>query len=94
MYCINTEIFFFGSESWKGAGKLPTPLTSLKGVSINNKIIMTGGRGEDLFDSSNAVLNFNITSEQWEQVGEMTNKRFNHGASYVPVVDVIDFCSK
>ena len=88
----STEIFEMGSESWIEVGKLPSPLSQLKGISINNKVIMTGGRDEDL-RAYDTVLHFNITSKQWKQVGEMTKKRYSHGVSFVPA-DILNYCSK
>ena len=88
----STEIFEMGSKSWIEVGKLPSPLSQLKGISINNKVIMTGGRDEDL-RAYDTVLHFNITSKQWKQVGEMTKKRYSHGANFVPA-DILNYCSK
>ena len=39
----STEILISGSDAWTQVGDLPTgPISSLRGVSLNNKIIMTG----------------------------------------------------
>ena len=40
----STEILTEGSSSWTDVGPLPVPLWGLRGVSINNTIIMTGNR--------------------------------------------------
>ena len=42
-YLASTEILISGSDTWTQVGDLPTgPITALRGVSLNNKIIMTG----------------------------------------------------
>ena len=69
----STEILLTGSTSWIEIGKLPTALKHLRGISYYNKIIMTGGQDGNLNVYKN-VLSFNITSEKWEHVGEMTEK--------------------
>ena len=39
----STEILIFGSDAWTQVGDLATgPIYALRGVSFNNKIIMTG----------------------------------------------------
>ena len=89
----STEILISGSETWLEVGDLPVPLVAMQGVSIHNTIILTGGAGQN-FDAFNVVLSFNITSEEWHQVGEMREKRHSHGVSLVSAEDVSDFCSK
>ena len=40
---VSTEVLVSGSGSWRQVGDLPTvPINGLRGVSINNNIIMTG----------------------------------------------------
>ena len=42
-YLASTEILISGSDDWTQVGDLPTgPIIALRGVSFNNKIIMTG----------------------------------------------------
>ena len=38
----STEILVSGSSSWSLVGNLPVGLFDLRGVSLNNKVIMTG----------------------------------------------------
>ena len=88
-----TEILVTGSDSWKEVGNLPVPMLSPKGVSIENKVIMTGGGAKfGLFqhDAVTSVLSFNITDEQWYFIGDMNQKRVYHGISFVPVESIID----
>ena len=42
-HLASTEILISGSDVWTQVGNLPTgPILGLRGVSFNNKIIMTG----------------------------------------------------
>ena len=42
-FLASTEILISGSDAWTHVGDLPTgPIFALRGVSLNNKIIMTG----------------------------------------------------
>ena len=41
-YLSSTEILTEGSQSWRIVGPLPNAVSGLRGVSINNRIIMTG----------------------------------------------------
>ena len=38
----STEILTEGEESWKDVGNLPTAVDNIKGVSLFNRILMTG----------------------------------------------------
>ena len=38
----STEIFATGSTAWTSAANLPFEINGLIGVSINNKVLMTG----------------------------------------------------
>ena len=41
-YLSSTEVLTETGQSWLTAGSLPSPLTGLRGLSLNNKIFMTG----------------------------------------------------
>ena len=91
----STEILVSGSESWREVGNLPLPMHSMKGLSFKNMVIMTGGEAKfGLFqhDAVTSVISFNTTTEQWNYIGNMTQKRIDHGISFVPVEDIIDYC--
>ena len=40
-----TETLKTGTDAWTEVGSLPVPMRGLRGVSFNNKIIMTGKEG-------------------------------------------------
>ena len=69
-------------------------LSGLQGVSFDNKIFMIGGKLDgDSTKPSNSIISFNTTTEQWEHIGYMSEKRHSHGVSVVPAKDIIDHCS-
>ena len=41
-YLASTEVLTDTGDSWITAGSLPSPLTGLRGLNLNNKIFMTG----------------------------------------------------
>jgi len=87
----STEILVSGAESWtEVAGQLPKPLMGLSGVSLNNKIFMTGGYSKGPWDY---ILQFNPDNGTWSNIGKMKQARSFHGASLVNVDDVIDYCN-
>ena len=91
----STEIFFSGGNSWIEVKELPLPMYGLSGISIHNQVIMTGGvekYGLLKTKSTNKVFSFDITSEQWIHIGNMTGERCKHGISLVPVEEIAEYC--
>ena len=41
-YLSSTEILVDGAVTWTEVGELPVSMYGLRGVSLNNKILMTG----------------------------------------------------
>ena len=41
-YLSSTELLPKGQDTWLLAGELPSPLTGLRGLNLDNKILMTG----------------------------------------------------
>ena len=89
----STEILINGEEFWKDVGKLSRGTIDMKAVSLDNKIIITGGRDEtETNPNDKSVFSFNIISNQWEHIGDMIQGRYSHAMSVVPVEDVADYC--
>lgn len=90
---VSTEVLVAGESSWRQVGDLPTvPILGLRGVSINNNILMTGGQ-DSTYDNHNYVLAFNSSEENWTVDGHMQKGRGYHAVSVVPMAQVIDFCN-
>jgi len=88
-----------GAAAWSMAGDLPYAITAIKGVSINNKVFMTGGIYPKNNNSitmlySDMFLKFNTITNNWEIVGRTREKKSAHAVSTVPVRDIIDYCTE
>merc|ERR1711915_120325 len=89
-YLKSTETLIIGSASWQTAGSLPNAVYGIRGVSISNKIILTGGynNGEYL----DPVLEFNQETRDWKLVGHLSEPRNLHAASVVPLNEATKYC--
>merc|ERR1719233_1787822 len=91
----STEILRIGNSSWEKAGKLPRPSDGIRGLTFDNKIIMTGGYhyhsriGEWYSDK---VQSFNPETNSWEDVGWLKKGRSEHGFSIVLADDFLPYC--
>ena len=87
-----TEILVAGSETWSLVGNLPTKaISQLKGISFDNKIIMTGGV-DHYSNGKDYLLSFDISSEEWNTIGNLPEVRYGHGIGLVPLEDIKDYC--
>lgn len=90
---VSTEIFVPGDAAWitlPTSGDLPGPRPGLKGVSLDNKIFMTGGYNDG--EPIDEILKLNIDTMKWELVSHMKSSRSFHGISSVPMSSVADYC--
>jgi len=62
-------------------GDLPTPRYGLRALSINNKIIVTGGLNYDGYYSDVLELEDKADSFQWKPIGQMKKERAYHSMS-------------
>jgi len=89
-YLASSETLIIGSASWQTAGSLPNAVRGIRGVSISNRIISTGGYNfGEYFDS---VLEFNQETRDWKLVGHLSKPRSSHGASVVPLKEASKYC--
>jgi len=89
-YLASTEILTNGGSRWMDVEPLPSGAIGLQGVSVDNKIFMTGGQGICHLDT---ILSFDIESHSWSMVGHMKDIRSFHGFSLVNVDDIVDYCN-
>jgi len=89
-YVSSTEVLIEGGLAWNFQQSLPTERWSLRGISLPDTVIMTGGAevGSHLDD----ILKFEPRSSTWTKVGSLNNARYYHGASLVKLADVFPFC--
>ena len=83
-------------------------MNGLSGVSLNNKVIMTGMKNicNDLLVISilplggykgdnidvNSVLSFNKDTKTWEEIGQLKTAIAYHAVSIVTLGEIEDFC--
>ena len=86
----STEILRDNSPAWLFTGELPSPRSYLRGVSINNRVMVTGGslKGEYYDD----ILEFDPSQGAWTHLGKMMVARRTHAVSTVNWEDVREFC--
>jgi len=90
-----TELLIEGAASWIiSEKKLPTGRSILVGVSINNKIFMTGGIDDSVVTAGflDEVIEFNTDTEEWSLVDNMREGRRGHAASIVDINIAEQFC--
>ena len=101
-----TELLVQGAAAWTFAASLPSAATDgIRGVSIGNSVIVAGsvqGRGESIMDTVtsggynggdlSSVLQFDPSTQEWRQVGELQQRRYSHAMSVVTVLDIMDIC--
>ena len=97
-----------GSGGWKYVGELPSPRLYLKGITLKNKIIVTGfirvqnvhkinfiilggciGYEKGVAD----ILQFDPTSNQWVETGQMNKKNCAHSVSLIPLDEAKKLCA-
>jgi len=75
--------------SWKYVGPLPTARHSLKGITINNQLYMTGG----FYASAIAdILKYDILNHKWIKTGNMYSGRRSHSLTLLPLKDIKPYC--
>jgi len=85
----STETLIEGGQTWNFQQPLPSGRKGLRGVSLPDTVIMTGGYDRSNFDD---VLTYVPETSDWKNIGSMKTARRYHGASLVNMADVIDYC--
>jgi len=83
----STETLVEGDQAWNFQNPLPSERWGLRGISLHDTVIMTGGSS-----GGTDVLAFDAKSSDWKKIGNLETGRHKHGASLVNSADVIPFC--
>merc|ERR1711973_933666 len=88
----STETLVEGGTTWNFQKPLPSERKALRGVSLVDRVIMTGGT---LYGTSvnKDVLMFDPKTSNWTKTGTMKSFRFYHGASLIKFADVSNYCN-
>ena len=110
-FLSSTEILYNGDPAWTtaGLGHLPAPANGLRGVSVDNNILVTGSQSSGILWTSSLLLHsggltssmstldetvmFNKQTQSWDTVGHLNKAISAHAASLVSLDDVIEHCS-
>merc|ERR1712029_986721 len=83
----STETLVEGGQAWNFQQPLPSRRQGLRGISLPNTVIMTGGNDGSLVDD---VLTYVPETSDWKKIGSMKTARYYHGASLVNMEEVIN----
>jgi len=88
-YLSSTELLKKNAASWIYSEALPSPpgRIGLRGVNIDNRLLMTGG-----YRSGKDILEYNPSTGNWSLVGQMMIGRNQHAVSIVPAEDINMYC--
>jgi len=87
----STEVYVMGAGAWTQGPELPRALLGLRGVSVNNEVLMIGG-GKFLNNATDGILKFNPTIPSWTNVGNLAEGRVDHAVSKVNLVEAYQYC--
>lgn len=71
----STEIYLPSSNQWRRGGSLPRALTYPKAALLNQHVVLTGGARGGYRDE---VLQYNLSTDTWEEIGKMKMARSLH----------------
>jgi len=90
----STETLVEGDQGWNDQKPLPSGRSGLRGLSLPDTVIMTGGGIWDPgYTNTDEMLIFDPKTSNWILIGKMPSARSDHGASLVNMADVINFCN-
>ena len=73
------------SAAWQEVAQLPVALWGARAVSLDNNILVVGGREGQIYHwlQHSEVLLWQETQANWTQVGRMTDSRYNHAVTAI-----------
>jgi len=77
----STEVMEETATGWSFAGDLPSARRDLVGISLDNKIFMTGGSDSD--GGLSEILNFKKETGKWIRTAEMSSARSDHAITVI-----------
>jgi len=86
----STELLEEDGETWVSSGELLPARYGLRGVNIDNRVLMTGGYGDYYNDD---ILEYDVLTKQWKEVANMKNARRGHAVSTINFSEVAQFCN-
>ena len=88
----STELLTFsGGAEWKSSVDLPVATNFLSSATFGTSFFVTGGSEGNILT---AILQWNPSSEVWDEVASMTEQRFKHATAVVLFDEISLFCDK
>ena len=85
---VSTELFEFDAgHYWNYVSPLPSPLSGLRGSTLRNTILMTGGYNNKSPAAKRDILRYDAEKDRWELVQDMRSGRAEHAVSTVRIPD-------
>jgi len=86
-----TEILHTNSDTWKYAARLPRRMENVQIATLENTILLAGGWWyEDGDQTTDEVLEYQPSTDEWLEAGKMYVPRIGHAIVAVP--DITAFC--
>ena len=88
LHTFHTQVATYtgGSQlEWRvvKSGNLPSSRKDLRAAVVDNVIYVTGGENGD-FDELTSILAWDLSTESWQHVGDLSVKRDQHAAVAIP----------
>jgi len=88
-YVSSCEFNMAGTSNWAFMTPLPSGKAGLKGITIDNRVFHDGGDyGSTTYST---IYEMDLTTEEWEYVGDMDTARTLHAVSIV-YTDLSQYC--
>ena len=87
----STEILTEGSLAWQEEQPLPLALQGIAGLTLDNKVFITGGLNRASDTASDSIYQW--TEQGWKTVGSLTVARYYHGVSMVSMATLRNICT-
>ena len=95
-YTEKTEAYAVGDQFWSDFNAdLPYVLSQFTTIVVDDSIFIFGGYSGATFETENAILWYDDSSRNWDQVGEMAHKRRNFAVvqeeNFIYIAGGLDF---
>lgn len=82
----STEMLVIGDSEWVLAGPLPQARWGVRAVSLQNSILLTGGRDRvnDDYNYYDAIMKLTFGTQNWVNIGRLGQGRYYHAMTTVP----------
>merc|ERR1712012_671273 len=87
------EMNIAGTSEWIMTTPLPLALGGLRGVTLEGRVLMTGGSDQDYYEHDQ-VWELNTDTMEWSEVGNIGKARRSHAVTAVDINDYLQYCQQ